>query len=85
MATREGARKIKGERKSTVQNNTVNNMLRQIKNFKLIDKDKEKELAKKIQEGDEEALHELINANLGLVVAFIKEGNIIQPVFQWRT
>ncbi|PIR57652.1 MAG: RNA polymerase sigma factor RpoD [Parcubacteria group bacterium CG10_big_fil_rev_8_21_14_0_10_38_31] len=74
MATREGVRKINGERKSTVQNNTVNNMLRQIKNFKLIDKDKEKELAKKIQEGDEEALHELINANLGLVVAFIKRG-----------
>ena len=45
---------------------------RQIKIFPLLAFDEELELSKKIMEGDENALHKLINANLRLVVKIAK-------------
>lgn len=55
-------------------NNVVSHILNQIKRFSLIDKDREIELSKEIKKGNKEALNELIQANLGLVIASIKRG-----------
>jgi RNA polymerase primary sigma factor len=48
--------------------NILETYFRQIKAFPLLSFDEELELAKRIHDGDQEALHKLINSNLRLVV-----------------
>jgi len=74
MGKGESTKRLAEKRESETKNNTVNHILNQLKKFPLIDKDKEIELSKKIQRGNKEALNELIQANLGLVIAFIRRG-----------
>lgn len=53
-------------------NDSVKLYLKEIGKYKLLKADEEQELAKRILQGDEEAKHELIDANLRLVVSIAK-------------
>jgi RNA polymerase primary sigma factor len=57
------------QKKSSKSNdNLLETYFRQIKEFPLLTFEEELELSKKIQEGNKEALHKLVNSNLRLVV-----------------
>ena len=49
--------------------NAINLYLQEIENIPLLTAEEEKELAKRIEDGDEEAKKRLIEANLRLVVS----------------
>jgi RNA polymerase primary sigma factor len=52
---------------------TLNNYFKEIKKTKLITPEEEVELAIRIEQGDEAAIHELVKANLRFVVSIAKE------------
>ena len=66
--------------------NSFNLYLNEIGRFPLLNAEEEKELAKKVQEGDASAKEKMINSNLRLVVAVAKEyanrGLAIQDLIQ---
>ena len=51
---------------------SVKSYLKDVSHYKLLTLDEEKELSKRIQEGDEQALQELIQSNLRLVIKIAK-------------
>lgn len=51
----------------------IGNYFRELKNYPLISHDEEVELAKRIKEGDEVALHKLVTSNLKFVLKIAKE------------
>ena len=51
---------------------SIKSYLRDISQYNLLNFDEEKDLSKRIQDGDEEALNQLINSNLRLVVKIAK-------------
>jgi len=55
------------------QEDSISNYLKDVRKSEIIDSEKEIELAKRIQEGDSEALNELISANLRFVISIAKE------------
>lgn len=63
---------VREERRSDVTPSTLSLYLREIGETKLLTPEEEKELARRIQKGDEEARQRLIEANLRLVVYVAK-------------
>lgn len=55
------------------QEDSISNYLKDVRKSEIIDSEREIELAKRIQEGDSEALNELISANLRFVISIAKE------------
>lgn len=56
----------------TTENRALHQYLEEISKIPLVDAQTEKTLARRIQKGDEEALHQLVNANLRFVVSIAK-------------
>jgi RNA polymerase primary sigma factor len=54
------------------ENSTLRKYLQDISRYPTLDHDRERELAARIKEGDEEALRHLVEANLRFVVAYAK-------------
>ncbi len=52
---------------------SLESYLKEIRNIEMLSPDEEVELARKIREGDKEALHKLVNANLRFVVSVAKQ------------
>jgi RNA polymerase primary sigma factor len=55
------------------QEDSISNYLKDVRKSVIIDADKEVELSKKIQEGDQAALEELVGANLRFVISIAKD------------
>lgn len=55
------------------QEDSISNYLKDVRKSEIINADKEVELAKRIQEGDNKALEELVTANLRFVISIAKE------------
>lgn len=64
---------IKVKTESINDDVSIKYYLKEIAKIKLLTADEEKELAKRIEEGDEEALEKLVNSNLRLVVKIAKK------------
>ena len=64
---------IKSIPKDDMQYDNIQTYLKEIGDFELVDKNDEKELAKRIAKGDEEARMLLLKANLRLVVSIAKK------------
>jgi len=62
---------IKGNEKD--EDESIMFYLKEISNFKLLNADEEKELSKRVLNGDEEAFKKLVNSNLRLVVKIAKK------------
>ena len=55
------------------QEDSISNYLKDVRKSEIIDANKEVELAKRIQEGDNKAIEELVTANLRFVISIAKE------------
>ena len=55
------------------QEDSISNYLKDVRKSEIINAEKEVELAKRIQEGDSNALNELVSANLRFVISIAKE------------
>src|SRR3982074_2631924 len=65
--------KVSTNRKSTVDEGSLDQYLRDISVFPLITREKEVELAKRIRQNDQEALDTLVRSNLRFVVSVAKK------------
>jgi RNA polymerase primary sigma factor len=65
--------KVSTNRKSTVDEGSLDQYLRDISVFPLISREKEVELAKRIRQNDQEALDTLVRSNLRFVVSVAKK------------
>src|SRR6202048_4843911 len=65
--------KVSTNRKSTVDEGSLDQYLRDISVFPLITREKEGELAKRIRQNDQEALDTLVRSNLRFVVSVAKK------------
>jgi RNA polymerase primary sigma factor len=55
------------------QEDSISNYLKDVRKSEIVDINKEIELAIKIKDGDENALNQLVNANLRFVISIAKD------------
>jgi RNA polymerase primary sigma factor len=64
--------KVDGDARARASGDSLNAYIREIAHFKPLSADAEKELGRRIQQGDQEALKRLVEANLRFVVSYVK-------------
>jgi RNA polymerase primary sigma factor len=70
--TKAKAKKAPGEERRPATGDSLNAYIREIAGFKPLSADAEKVLGRRIKEGDQEALQQLVEANLRFVVSYSK-------------
>jgi RNA polymerase primary sigma factor len=64
--------KVDGDARARASGDSLNAYIREIAQFKPLSADHEKDLGRRIQQGDQEALKRLVEANLRFVVSYVK-------------